>query len=110
MAQADAFVMNSRYEGFPNALLEAMAVGLPCVAAACPSGPREISNDGRDALLFEPGDTEGLRQALMHLMSSADFRAALGQQARTSVLGRYSLAAVMKHWDDLIAAVRRLDR
>lgn len=107
MAQADVFVMNSRYEGFPNALLEAMAVGLPCVAAACPSGPREISNDGRDALLFPPGDVEGLRQALMRLMASAELRASLGQQARASVLARYSMAAVLQRWDDLIATVRR---
>lgn len=107
MSQADTFVMNSRYEGFPNALLEAMAVGLPCVAAACPSGPREISNDGRDALIFEPGDTEGLRLALMRLMADGDLRASLGRQARASVLSRYSIAAVLKRWDEIFAMVRR---
>lgn len=106
MSQADIFVMNSQFEGFPNALLEAMAVGLPCVAAACPSGPREITNDGRDALIFAPGDTDGLREGLERLMANADLRTSLGRQARASVLARYSLASVLQRWDDLIAAVR----
>lgn len=107
MAGADAFVMASRYEGFPNALLEAMGVGLPCVAADCPSGPREISCDGRDAMLFKPGDVVGLSDALARLLSDEGRRVTLGRRARDSVLERYSLAAVRETWDGLFAAVRR---
>lgn len=107
MAGADAFVMASRYEGFPNALLEAMGVGLPCVVADCPSGPREISRDGLDAVLFKPGDAIGLVDALAHLLGNEAERVTLGQRARTSVLKRYSLAAVRETWDNLFSAVRK---
>lgn len=107
MAKADAFVMASRYEGFPNALLEAMGVGLPCVAADCPSGPREISRDGLDAVLFKQGDAIGLVDALARLLGDKDERVVLGRRARDSVFERYSLAAVRENWDDLFSVVRR---
>jgi GalNAc-alpha-(1->4)-GalNAc-alpha-(1->3)-diNAcBac-PP-undecaprenol alpha-1,4-N-acetyl-D-galactosaminyltransferase len=107
MAGVDAFVMASSYEGFPNALLEAMGIGLPCVAADCPSGPREISHDGLNAVLFQPGDAVGLIDALARLFSNKTERMALGQRARSSVFERYSLRAVRETWDDLFAAVRK---
>lgn len=107
MAKADAFVMNSRFEGFPNAMLEAMGVGLPCVVADCPSGPRDISADGRDALLFSPGDFQGFRAALAQIMGDSDLRLMLGKQARAAVVERYSLEAVLKTWDGLFAEVRK---
>jgi glycosyltransferase involved in cell wall biosynthesis len=106
MAGADAFAMTSKHEGFPNALLEAMGIGLPCVVTDCPSGPREITRDGRDALLVAPGDRDGLVAALARVMGDAAFRARLGAQARESVLGRYSLASVIDHWDRLFREVR----
>lgn len=105
MADADVFVMASRYEGFPNALLEAMGVGLPCVTTDCPSGPREITRDGKDALLVGAADGEGLLAALTRLMGDADLRIALGEQARTSVADRYALNSVLSTWDSLFAQV-----
>lgn len=105
MAGADAFVMVSAFEGFPNALLEAMGVGLPCIAFDCPSGPREISRDGKDALLVPLNDHEALVAALARLMGDADFRLALGRQARDSVCNRYSLGEVLDRWDQLFRDV-----
>lgn len=105
MSGADAFVMTSRYEGFPNALMEAMGIGLPCVVSDCPSGPREISCDGKDALLVPLDDHQGLVAALSTVMSDENFRMNLGHQARESVFNRFSLAAVLDHWDALFAEV-----
>jgi GalNAc-alpha-(1->4)-GalNAc-alpha-(1->3)-diNAcBac-PP-undecaprenol alpha-1,4-N-acetyl-D-galactosaminyltransferase len=87
--------MNSRYEGFPNAMLEAMGVGLPCVSSDCSSGPSEISANGQYALLFVPGDQVGLRRLWRKIMTDEGLRARLGQQARESVIERYSLSAVL---------------
>ncbi len=105
MEDADLFVMNSRFEGFPNALLEAMGVGLPCVAADCPSGPREISREGQDALLFAPDDLDTMRRHLHTLMDDIAARERLGRQARTSVSQRYSLESVLARWDSLLSTV-----
>jgi glycosyltransferase involved in cell wall biosynthesis len=106
MAQSDVFVMTSRIEGFPNALLEAMALSMPCAVFDCLSGPREITRDGIDALLIPLNDRERLGAALSQLMSDADFRLALGVRARASVVARYSLPAVVEVWDQLFEQVR----
>ncbi|TCS34317.1 glycosyltransferase involved in cell wall biosynthesis [Paucimonas lemoignei] len=105
MAGADAFVMVSQYEGFPNALLEAMGIGLPCAVFDCPTGPREITRDGKDALLVPLNDYEGLRGALTTLMGNEQLRSDLGAQARDSVYGRFSHAQVMAQWDQLFKQV-----
>lgn len=101
LAQADAFVLTSAFEGFPNALLEAMAVGLPCVCFDCPSGPREMSEDGRVAMLVPLNDESALTQALAQVLRDSGLRKSLGGLARDAIKRRYSLATVLSMWDEL---------
>jgi len=105
MAGADAFVMASRYEGFPNALLEAMGLGLPCIAFDCPSGPREMSSDGQYAVLVPLNDQTALSVAMNEVMSDKTFRTTLGAGAKETVLERFSLRAVLGRWDELFKEV-----
>ena len=105
MADADAFVMASKHEGFPNSLLEAMSVGLPCAVFDCPSGPREITSNGKYAMLVKLDDQNGLITALEKIMSDESFGVELGNQARASILLRYSLSAVLDRWDQLFREV-----
>lgn len=101
LSRADLFAMTSRVEGFPNVLMEAMALGLPCVALDCPSGPAELTRDGQDARLVPLHQPEALVHALQELMSDASARHELGQKAAKSVAHRYGLNTILAQWDDV---------
>lgn len=75
LARADLFVLASRWEGSPNVLTEALALGVPVVATDCPSGPREILEGGRVAPLVPVDDIPGLATAIsrvLHQLPAAD--------------------------------------
>lgn len=85
LENADAFVLTSRYEGRPNAVLEAMASGLPVLATRIP-GTTELVHDGVNGLLFERDDANALAECLLRLERDPALRAKLGAAARDFVL------------------------
>ncbi|KVP52242.1 glycosyltransferase family 4 protein [Burkholderia ubonensis] len=105
MANADIYALTSHFEGLPMAMMEAMAIGLPCVAFDCPSGPRELTRDGRDGVLVDRRDVGGLVAALRELFSSEYLRGELGRKAAASVRERFSTAVILARWDRLYARV-----
>jgi glycosyltransferase involved in cell wall biosynthesis len=110
LKDADIFVLSSEFEGFPNALTEAMAHGVPAIGFDCKSGPSEIVRDGIDGILVPPGDVQALARAMDRMMSDQPLRVAMGKRA-VEVSDRFSMSNVLSRWDDLFekanAPVRR---
>ncbi|MFN0196681.1 MAG: glycosyltransferase family 4 protein [Planctomycetaceae bacterium] len=104
LQHADAFVLSSRYEGFPNALLEAMACGLPVISFACDSGPAEIIRHEIDGLLVPAEDIDQLAGAMSRVMSDDSLRARLSSQA-IEVSDRFSRDLYFQRWESLLRHV-----
>ena len=100
LSKSDLFVFPSRYEGFPNALCEAMAVGLPVIASAC-SGTVDVVRDGIDGRLFPIGNREALICLLQELLHDPIQRTRLSQEALT-ISDRFNEAAILQLWEDLL--------
>lgn len=104
MRQADLFVLSSRFEGFPMALLEAMSEGLACISFDCETGPGELINHHENGWLVPANDVSALAEALDTLMQDTDLRKCMGNRAR-EVSGTYSLPAVLDQWNALVGSV-----
>lgn len=107
---ADVFVLPSRREGMPVALLEAMACGLPCIASRLPGSTEAIIDDGVNGVLVPPGDALALAAALERLLSNPDERQRLGTAARATISHRYSSGNVADRWLDAYALIPAVAR
>jgi glycosyltransferase involved in cell wall biosynthesis len=81
VAGASVLVLSSRYEGMPMVLLEALALGKPVISTDCPTGPREMLDDGRYGLLVPIGDTGAMAGALDRLLSDNTLREGFARDA-----------------------------
>ena len=104
LQRARVFVLSSRYEGFPNALLEAMAMGCACISTDCPSGPGEIIHHGDDGILIAVDDVNGLVAALNDLGGDTGKALQLSECA-VRVRERFALERIMADWDALIRRI-----
>ena len=91
LAASDAFVLPSLFEGMPGALLEAMAMSLPCVATAIP-GTIEIVEDGVTARLVPPSDAGAIARELERFEADPPLRESMGRAAREVVLREHGMA------------------
>lgn len=100
---AKTFVLSSDYEGMPNALMEAMALGIPCVSTDCPcGGPRAIIEDGEDGLLVPVGDESALADAMTDLLYNREKAEIMGKKAKIKAGKLFSNETVFKQWEDFL--------
>ena len=102
---SNLFLFPSRHEGMPNAVLEAMASGLPVIASRI-AGSEELVSNGETGFLFPSEDIEALRDALRKLISDTVLRQTMGNVARRHMEERYSWAATAKQYALLLEKVQ----
>ena len=81
LAQSKIFVLSSRYEGMPNALIEAMAVGTACIATNCPFGPSYLIKDGKNGILVDVDDINAISNKIIYLIENEDKRKKIEKEA-----------------------------
>jgi glycosyltransferase involved in cell wall biosynthesis len=101
MARASVFVLSSLYEGLPNVLIEALAIGTPSVSTDCPSGPQEILEGGKYGPLVTMGDHEAVAQAVAELLMDRAKAQAFVDASRASLL-RFTPEAVLDAWVEVL--------
>jgi glycosyltransferase involved in cell wall biosynthesis len=100
LSQATMFVLPSRYEGFPSALLEAMAAGVPSIAVDCESGPRAVINDSQCGLLVE-NNKQALTEAMQTMIDDPERRIQMGLSGK-NVIERFGWNAMTSAYEDVL--------
>lgn len=98
MARAGMLVQPSRFEGFPNVVLEGMGMGAAVISADCPSGPADLIEDGINGRLVPVDDIGALMQAMLELISQPEVRQRLGREA-SKVQQRFRQDLIMARWE-----------
>jgi glycosyltransferase involved in cell wall biosynthesis len=103
---AKIFVLPSRFEGYPNVLLEALSLGCPVIATECPGATRQILNEGRHGVLVPAEDVKALAEALDRMMSDTPLRAHYGAQGPQAV-AHLRLEAVGATWLEILESITK---
>ncbi len=99
---SDIYVLSSDFEGMPNALMEAMAMGFPCVSTNCPSGgPAKLINHGKNGILVPVNDSKKLAKAILSLINNRKLKSSISKNA-VHIRDDYSDTVILKKWKELL--------
>lgn len=98
----DLFILTSRFEGMPNALMEAMGIGLPVISNNCEYGPSDLIKNNFTGLLYDYNDNEKLKLMIDSLISNYDLAIKMGENARKEILSLYNEKSIILLWEQFI--------
>lgn len=101
MASSDVLVLSSDFEGFPNVIIEGMALGLPIISTDCPSGPSEIIRPGRNGFLVPVGDAQELSDRMQELANDDALRVSIRKNNLEDVKAYSAEFIAMRFWEAL---------
>ena len=98
MRGASMFVLSSDYEGMPNVLIEAMAIGMPVISTDCPSGgPAELIENGKNGLLVPVDDVDGLYEAMCCIAENEQYADLMGKNA-LFIKNKLEISKIAEQW------------
>lgn len=96
------FVMSSNFEGMPNALLEAMALGLPCISTDCPcGGPRAVIENNKNGILIPVGDVDAISRSIEKILNDKEFAKSIGKEA-AKIRNTLNSENICKKWKEYL--------
>ena len=105
LSSADLFVLSSDYEGMPNALMEAMTAGIPCISTDCPcGGPRELIEEGENGWLVPVGDSQTLAGKISYVFEHSDMAEKAGSAAEEQ-MKEYKAEKIARKWEEYLEQV-----
>ena len=108
MTAFDAFVLGSDFEGMSNSLMEAMSMGLPCIASDIPPN-RELITDGETGILFPVGKAPDLAKLSARVLTDVDLANRLGQAARHHIANNYKVEQMVTAHESLYRRLSSLE-
>lgn len=102
LQSSDMYILTSNNEGMPNALMEAMAVGLPCISTDCPTGPSELITNKVNGYLIPVGDEDSLVEKMISILNNYEEAVKMGIKARETIISQYSIPKNIKELLNII--------
>lgn len=101
------FVLSSDYEGMPNALMEAMALGIPSISTDCnPGGAREIIDNGKNGIIVKRNSVEELASAMKHMIENKEEAEEMGRLSK-DICNTHSVDTIIRLWGEYVEKIAK---